>query len=102
MASDDVDTDRHAKLRPMSRVRVVYDGDPVTARVEAVQSDGRGGEVVVDLPVASVALLLRSDGARLELELDGEHVEAVVGAAISSDDVARLRARHNAQLATRR
>lgn len=77
MSDADV-TGQHPRLMPMNRIRVVYDGDPISARVELLVQTDRGEEVH-DVPFDSMNLYVDGRGkTRLAVTIGEEHISAQI------------------------
>jgi hypothetical protein len=77
MSADDDTTDVDVlgeKTRPANRIRVFYEGDPLSARVELLVMGDDGIQAVHDIPVESVSVYLSSVGASCILGIGGQYV----------------------------
>lgn len=65
-------------MKPANRVRVVYDGDSLGARVELVAMDDEGNESVYDIPASSVMYFADAKGSKVIVQCENVFVTAHV------------------------
>lgn len=68
------ETDKRGAVRPVNRVRVVYDGEPISARVELIVCNDDGTETVHDIPCEEALFYASPKSSRLVLKIDGAFV----------------------------
>lgn len=79
-----------SETKPSNRVRVVYDGDSLSGRVELLVMDEDGVEHVHDIPCESAMLYVGARGSRIILGIEGQYATAHIEGDVDNMQMDRM------------